>query len=54
MLNIFESNDIDIVINLSGYNFNSFIHKLDENSISEIDKIIDVNIKGVLMLLLMH
>jgi NAD(P)-dependent dehydrogenase (short-subunit alcohol dehydrogenase family) len=42
----FESNDIDIVINLSGYNFNSFIHKLDENSISEIDKIIDVNIKG--------
>ena len=42
--NFFINNDIDIVINLSGYNYDSFIHKLDNEK--EINKIINVNIKG--------
>jgi NAD(P)-dependent dehydrogenase (short-subunit alcohol dehydrogenase family) len=40
----FKNNDIDIVINLSGYNYDSLIHKLDQEE--EIDKLLNVNIKG--------
>ncbi len=44
-LNIwFDNNDIDIIINLSGYNVDGFIHKL--NSSADIDNMIDINIKG--------
>ena len=42
----FDNNDIDIVINLSGYNhdyFDAFAHKIN---IDQLDKQIDVNIKG--------
>lgn len=42
----FDKNNIDIVINLSGYNFDSFTHKLNADTLNELDKQIDVNIKG--------
>lgn len=42
----FSINEIDIVINLSGYNYDSFLHKYTEDSYSEILKQIDINIKG--------
>ena len=38
----FKNNDIDIVINLSGYNYNSPIHKYNENNINEVTKQTDV------------
>ena len=44
----FNNNEIDIVINLSGYNYDSFLHKYTENSYSEIQKQIDINIKGTI------
>tara|TARA_R110000772_G_scaffold17946_1_gene49818 strand:- start:58420 stop:59061 length:642 start_codon:yes stop_codon:yes gene_type:complete len=40
----FINNDIDIVINLAGYNFDSLVHKLTNQV--EINKMIDINIKG--------
>jgi len=40
----FSENEIDIVINLSGYNVDGFVHKLDDSN--EIDKMLDINIKG--------
>jgi len=46
--NFFDTNDIDVVINLSGYNYDSFIHKYDKNNYFEIEKQIDVNIKGTI------
>ena len=50
--NFFKQNNIDILINLSGYNYDSFIHKLDttkhENTINHL---LDVNIKGNVNLL---
>jgi NAD(P)-dependent dehydrogenase (short-subunit alcohol dehydrogenase family) len=42
----FELNKVDVVINLTGYNFDIFAHKIDENLIDEVNKQIDVNIKG--------
>jgi NAD(P)-dependent dehydrogenase (short-subunit alcohol dehydrogenase family) len=39
----FDANEIDIVINLSGYNFDSFAHKINNE---QLDKQIDINIKG--------
>ncbi len=44
----FETNDIDIVVNLSGYNFDSFTHKINDEILNQIDKQIDVNIKGTI------
>ena len=40
----FNENDVDIIINLSGYNYDGFVHKLEDSS--EINKMIDINIKG--------
>lgn len=40
----FKSNKVDIVLNLSGYNDDSFVHKLDNED--RIKKMIDVNIIG--------
>ena len=34
----FNNNEIDIVINLSGYNYDSFLHKYTEDSYFEILK----------------
>lgn len=42
----FDKNDIDIVINLSGYNFDSFTHKINADILTQLDKQIDINIKG--------
>jgi NAD(P)-dependent dehydrogenase (short-subunit alcohol dehydrogenase family) len=42
----FETNNIDIVINLSGYNFDMFAHKINDTSLTELNKQFDVNIKG--------
>ena len=39
----FSINNIDIVINLTGYNFDTFAHKINTD---QLDKQIDVNIKG--------
>lgn len=44
----FEKGGYDIVINLSGKNIDGMVHKLEEN---DIDKMIDVNIKGNINLL---
>ena len=40
----FKNNDIDIVVNLAGYNYDALIHKLDNEE--EIEKLLDINIKG--------
>jgi NAD(P)-dependent dehydrogenase (short-subunit alcohol dehydrogenase family) len=42
----FKNNRFDILINLSGYNFDSFIHKLDHSKESNLNRMLDVNIKG--------
>ena len=42
----FNANTYDIVINLSGINYDVFIHKIDEEHLDDINKQIDVNIKG--------
>jgi NAD(P)-dependent dehydrogenase (short-subunit alcohol dehydrogenase family) len=39
----FSINNIDIVINLTGYNFDAFAHKINTD---QLDKQFDVNIKG--------
>jgi NAD(P)-dependent dehydrogenase (short-subunit alcohol dehydrogenase family) len=44
----FETNNIDVVINLSGYNFDTFTHKINDEILNQIDKQIDVNIKGTI------
>jgi NAD(P)-dependent dehydrogenase (short-subunit alcohol dehydrogenase family) len=44
----FETNNIDIVINLSGYNFDTFTHKINDETLNQINKQIDVNIKGTI------
>lgn len=47
----FETNDIDIVINMSGINHDCFIHKLPTCDEDMVNKQIDVNIKGNLNIL---
>ena len=47
----FSNNDIDIVINLAGYNFDCFLHKYDSTNFHEIDKQLDVVVKGSINLL---
>lgn len=42
----FDNNDIDIVINLVGVNYDKFLHKIGEDDLSNIKKSIDVNIMG--------
>jgi NAD(P)-dependent dehydrogenase (short-subunit alcohol dehydrogenase family) len=43
--NFVEQNDFDILVIFSNYNYNSFLHKYSD-SISELTKQIDINIKG--------
>ena len=47
----FTNNPADIVINLSGYNKDFFLHKIDAQHLDVINRQIDVNIKGNLYLL---
>lgn len=42
----FSNNNIDIVINLSGYNYDGFIHKLNDLDEAEIHKLLNINING--------
>lgn len=42
----FVENKVDIVINLSGYNYDTFVHKITESVLDKITKQINVNIKG--------
>ena len=42
----FDNNDIDIVINLSGYNHDCFMHKYNESNIHEISKQLNINVIG--------
>ena len=42
----FDNNDIDIVINLSGYNHDCFMHKYNESNIYEISKQLNINVIG--------
>jgi NAD(P)-dependent dehydrogenase (short-subunit alcohol dehydrogenase family) len=44
----FETNKVDVVINLTGFNFDMFAHKINENSLEHVNKQIDVNIKGTI------
>ena len=44
--NFFLGNDADIVVNLSGYNYNNFLHKYDEDNLNERKKQININIIG--------
>lgn len=44
--NFFSDNDIDIVLNLAAYNFDSFIHKYSADIDKEIDRQVSVNVKG--------
>lgn len=44
--NFFETHDIDIVINLTGINYDKFTHKITHEDLEKIDYQIDVNIKG--------
>jgi len=46
----FDANKVDIVINLTGYNVDSFAHKINEHSVDNINRQIDVNIKGTVNL----
>jgi len=48
----FCTSEVDIVINLSGYNYNSFLHKYnDVSKLKERDKQIDVVVNGTLNIL---
>lgn len=42
----FNKNSFDVVINLSGYNYDSFLHKITDANRSEINKILDVTLHG--------
>lgn len=47
----FDNNVIDIVLNCTGLNFDSFIHKYDDETAANIDALIDINIKGTMNIL---
>jgi dTDP-4-dehydrorhamnose reductase len=42
--NFFLKNEFDIVLNMSGVKHDVFLSKISEDDLSEIDKMIDVNI----------
>lgn len=44
----FSSNEFDIVVNFAGVNYDSMVHKVTNTSQSEIEHLIDVNIKGTI------
>ena len=49
--NFFLGNVVDIVVNLSGYNYNSFLHKYSEDNLTNRQKQIDVTVNGSLNIL---
>jgi NADP-dependent 3-hydroxy acid dehydrogenase YdfG len=42
----FLEKDFDVVLNMSGVKYDVFLSKISKNDLSEIDRMIDVNIKG--------
>ena len=44
----FDKNHIDIVINLAGVNYDKFLHKISKNDLDNIEKSININIKGTI------
>lgn len=44
----FDRYDVDVVVNLSGYNYDMFLHKCNNDTYVEINKQIDINIKGTI------
>jgi NAD(P)-dependent dehydrogenase (short-subunit alcohol dehydrogenase family) len=44
----FDNNDVDIVINLSGYNYDCFMHKYNEDNIHEVSKQLNINVVGTI------
>lgn len=42
----FAETKVDVVINLTGYNFDVFAHKISNETLSQVNKQIDVNVKG--------
>ncbi len=44
----FDTHSIDVVINLSGYNYDKFVHKLTAEDLSEVRKQIEINIQGTI------
>lgn len=47
----FHTNNFDIILNLSGYNFDCFLHKYDDDRMYEANKIIQINAVGNVNLL---
>ena len=44
----FDLIDIDIVVNLSGYNYDCFMHKYNDTNIYEISKQLNINVMGTI------
>jgi NAD(P)-dependent dehydrogenase (short-subunit alcohol dehydrogenase family) len=44
----FSKNEFEVVINLSGINFDTFAHKISSENYQKVEKQIDVNIKGTI------
>jgi len=44
----FKNNQPDIVVNLTGVNFDVFVHKINQSNLNNVDKQIDINIKGTI------
>ena len=44
--NFFNTNDIDIVLNMSGRKYDVFLSKITQDDMSEIEYMMDVNMKG--------
>lgn len=42
----FTTNEFDVVLNMSGVKYDVFLNEIKESDLEEIDKMIDVNIKG--------
>jgi NAD(P)-dependent dehydrogenase (short-subunit alcohol dehydrogenase family) len=51
MQRFFHVNSFDVVLNLSGFNYDSFMHKYDDDSIYNAYKQIDINVSGNVNLL---
>lgn len=44
----FSNNEFNVVVNLSGYNHDCFLHKYDESNIEQIQKQININVLGTI------
>lgn len=51
VLEYFQSNPADVIINLSGYNKDFFLHKISQSNIDTVNRQIEVNVKGNLHIL---